>query len=118
MSTSPLPEEQLTNESPGLNPVIHFSGPATFAGPYRVTAKALSNVYKEVKHSHFGSTEVGKPASYVVKDLLYRVDSGKVGMRIVPAASGEVGSKEVDAILRKAMGLSPSEPVYALVAHC
>jgi hypothetical protein len=111
--------------------VVHFKGPSTYEGDFKLKADALTNNYAGVPADKFGTTTVNMPggASYVVHDMQYDLDDdGKVGMRFVPVADagGTVVDKDgktvpagaiVDAYIRERAGLKPDEPIYALINY-
>ncbi len=109
---------------------LKFQGEPTFEGIYRITATALKEVYANIStHNEFGSTNVTLPNGQTVnvKDMMYDLGEGKVGMHIIPVndhdnvtnSAGEsvAGSQLMDDFLRDKMGLTSDDPIYALIAY-
>jgi hypothetical protein len=101
-------------------PVHHF---------YRLRPRALHDKYNGVDAANFGTVSITLPEgrAYKVRDFHYRLANGQLGMHIVPVSDdGPVqqpdgtwanGSSVVDHVLRARMGLSESDPIYALAAY-
>ncbi len=98
---------------------IFAKGPSTFEGA-KLSDAALAGSFGGVSAEKFGSTTVKLPGGkeFVVKDMQYDLGNGKVGMNLVPVKDHDAaGSKQMDDLLRKKMGLSADEPIYALLAY-
>ena len=105
-----------------VNP-IHFQGPATFQGA-TLKADALTGAYRGVDPKKFGTTDVklpqmdGSTKTVSVRDMHYDLGDGKVGMNLIAVKDNDpAANKEMDDFLRKKMGLTPDEPVYALISY-
>ncbi|HIO93341.1 MAG TPA: LysM peptidoglycan-binding domain-containing protein [Leucothrix mucor] len=117
------------NDSPRTNP-LKFQGEPTFEGIHRITEDTLKNTYDNISsHNEFGSTNVTLPNGQTVnvKDMMYDLGDGKVGMRIIPVNdSGKVldnegeplaGYQLIDDLLRKEMALNSDDALYCLIAY-
>ena len=103
--------------------------PAKFPSPWRYTDETLSETFRGVAREKFGSCDVLLPGggSHNVRDMLYDLGDGAPGMYFVPVsdehdianASGETvdGYALMAEHLRKRMGLSPDEPIFAFAAY-
>ena len=112
-----------TATTASVRSAVHFQGPVTFEGA-RIKASVLDSVYGGVKPEKFGTTDVkltladGSSKSHNVRDMHYDLGNGKVGMRLIPVKDNDAaGSAQMDAHLRKEMGLKPEDPIFSLIAY-
>ncbi len=96
---------------------------------YEIKAEALRARYGNVSPEKFGTVDITIPGghSHNVRDLHYPVETGRLGMRLIPVSdddfallpSGTVapGYGAIDNYLREEMGLKPEDPVYALLGY-
>ncbi|RTZ66375.1 MAG: hypothetical protein DSZ29_02940 [Aquificaceae bacterium] len=109
---------------------LKFQGEPTFEGIHRITTEALNDIYDNITtHNEFGSTNVTLANGQIinVKDMMYDLGDGKVGMHIIPVNdnanvldnTGEplAGYQLMDDFLREKMRLNSDDPIYALVAY-
>ena len=109
---------------------LKFHGEPTFEGIHRITAEALKETYGNITtHNEFGSTNVKLPNDQTlnVKDMMYDLGEGKVGMHIIPVNDNDnvlnnageplAGYQLMDDFLRENMRLNSDDPIYALIAY-
>jgi hypothetical protein len=109
------------------NPILHHQGKSAYPGKYQVTNEALGHY--NIARDMFGTTTIKNPdgTTFVIKDMQYRLADGSIGMNILPVndhgavvgPNGEklFGSVLVDEMLRREMGLSPSDAIYAPIYY-
>ncbi len=114
-------------KKPFRNPVVHNTGQTNFPSPYELTDLALKNF--NIARDKFGSTEILLPdgKNYVVKDYVYPLDDGSIGMYFIPVSDyGSIltpenqlvnGNTLIDKFLRDKMSLKNDEPIYALLNY-
>lgn len=108
---------------------LRFQGEPTFEGIHRMTEEALENSYNVATHNEFGSTnvELANGQTLNVKDMMYDLGHGNVGMHIIPVNdhenvlnnSGEsvAGYQLMDNFLRQQMNLNSDDSIYVLIAY-
>ncbi len=113
--------------NPIRNKVLHSRGPSVYQGDYQITDAALAKY--QITREKFGTTDVilGAGKSFNVKDYQYVLDSGEVGMYILPVndfgtfktADGTeaYASQLVDTYVREKMKLKPTDPLYAYIYY-
>lgn len=111
----------------GRNKVLHGRRPSVYAGNYQVTDKALKQY--NVAREKFGTTDILLPndKSFNVKDYQYVLDSGDVGMYLIPIndygtlkntnGNDAWASQLVDTYIREKMSLKPNDPIYAYIYY-
>lgn len=108
--------------------LVHTAHESFSDGPYRVTDRALRDVYKGAPRDRFFGYELITPTgdTHFVRDLHYDLGDGRAGYfpipvsdyETVPAPNGKQvpGYAVLDGLVRAESHLGPRDPVFALLA--
>lgn len=120
---------KIETDATRTNP-LRFEGSPTFEGIHKLTDEALAEVYQNISsHDEFGTTNVKLANGQVinVKDMMYDLGHGKVGMHIIPVSDHDTvvngagesvpGYELMDKFLRKKMQLNADDPIYCFTAY-